>query len=330
MTKTMVGAKGTVIELLCGVLTMCKRGALGPSASPFLFDDIVLTLDVLSHQRTDALWAALRRNHYAACLSLLPKQRKGGNKTGARGRKGGEPTNCEADAAAARSLCARFGQGVSTRERAVGMLYRVCQTRLYAAELVKAKALGALDPSSALLSIIAAPAGPGRGGGVDVTVVSEGLRVMVLEMLTRMITAVPVEATSRLMHSDWLAALVRGLESCRVHLAPEDPVLKRTPSLKRTLSTVKREVSVLSAFQSSRNVAKSMDLHPPTPSPSHVLGPYAGPVQKQVCAFVRARSCACVLCLSHARTHACMHTHSYISAHKHTHTDNTYLACMLR
>ena len=208
----MVGAKGTVIELLCGVLTMCKRGALGPSASPFLFDDIVLTLDVLSHQRTDALWAALRRNHYAACLSLLPKQRKGGNKTGARGRKGGEPTNCEADAAAARSLCARFGQGVSTRERAVGMLYRVCQTRLYAAELVKAKALGALDPSSALLSIIAAPAGPGRGGGVDVTVVSEGLRVMVLEMLTRMITAVPVEATSRLMHSDWLAALVRGLE----------------------------------------------------------------------------------------------------------------------
>ena len=77
----MVGAKGTVIELLCGVLTMCKRGALGPSASPFLFDDIVLTLDVLSHQRTDALWAALRRNHYAACLSLLPKQRKGGNKT---------------------------------------------------------------------------------------------------------------------------------------------------------------------------------------------------------------------------------------------------------
>ena len=46
----MVGAKGTVIELLCGVLTMCKRGALGPSASPFLFDDIVLTLDVLSHR----------------------------------------------------------------------------------------------------------------------------------------------------------------------------------------------------------------------------------------------------------------------------------------
>ena len=53
MTKTMVGAKGTVIELLCGVLTMCKRGALGPSASPFLFDDIVLTLDVLSHQRRE-------------------------------------------------------------------------------------------------------------------------------------------------------------------------------------------------------------------------------------------------------------------------------------
>ena len=125
--KKTLGAKGTAIELLAGLLTLAGDGLVGPSFG----DDVVLTLDKVSEQQDHALWAALRRNSYQAAKVLLPAVLPMDDKP---------PTTAGGTAVSPReSVAVKYSQGMSTNERAISMIHRISSHRVYAEEFAKAK-----------------------------------------------------------------------------------------------------------------------------------------------------------------------------------------------